>query len=464
MKKKNKLSFTDILAVSVCVIYAAAGISISLNRFWQYESGYYDFGIFDRAIWLASKFKPPVIDHFVVPGKIIFADHFNPSIFLFSPIYWFTSKSEAILMVQAIVVAGSGFILFFIGKRILKNSLIVLMVVTAYFLYTGLQNAVLYDFHEVTAMTLFLMLAYWAIFNGRKKLFFLFFAITLGFKESLALLGVGLAVFIFFYKKDWRKISIIVLALSLIWGYIAAKIIIPHFSGGFYYYAQQLPMNTGDFISQLYTPFIKIKTVYLTLLSFLCLPLMSPPSIFIILTNFVNRFLTDAPTRWDLGLHYNAEIAPTLGIATLLALNLIKSKLGQTVVHIAAFLLLTISFIMYRFILHGPFMLATHPAFYNHTKNFQFLDKMMTVVPSNVTVAAQNNLASRLLHEKEIWMLSENYRKHNPEYILMDVRPGQNGHNFMGIKGDPNLLLEDIKNNGAYRLIYHEGDQYVFKR
>lgn len=107
--------------IVLAILYSTAGSLINVNRLWQYELGYYDFGIFSRPIWLVSRFKPPIIDHFVFSNRVNFADHFNPSIFLFSPLFWLTSHFEILLIAQSILVCLSSYVLFFIGRKILKN-------------------------------------------------------------------------------------------------------------------------------------------------------------------------------------------------------------------------------------------------------------------------------------------------------------------------------------------------------
>ena len=81
-----KRTSIDWLTYIVIGVYTLAAVLVSLHRFWQFEVFYYDFGIFDSAIWKAAHFTAPIIDHFVVGGKVIFADHFSPSIFLLSPL------------------------------------------------------------------------------------------------------------------------------------------------------------------------------------------------------------------------------------------------------------------------------------------------------------------------------------------------------------------------------------------
>ena len=112
MFKKNKLNVFDYLAVFFTLIFFIRGVLISLYRFWQFDVWYYDFGIFNQAIWNLSQFRSPIIDHFIVPGKIIFADHFNPSIFLLTPLYWITDHAEVLLIAQSALVSVSGFIFY----------------------------------------------------------------------------------------------------------------------------------------------------------------------------------------------------------------------------------------------------------------------------------------------------------------------------------------------------------------
>lgn len=458
-----KIKKADLIALLMCFLFGLAGVLINLNRFWQYESGYYDFGIFDRAIWEVAHFRLPIIDHLVVGGKIIFADHFSPSLFLFSPLYWFTSKSEILFIAQDIFVALSGFVIYKMAKSVLKSNLLSISVLASYFLFTGLQNAVFSDFHEVTVMTLPLALTYWAILKSKKKLFFALLIITLGYKESLFLLGIGLAIFIYLYKKEWRRTAIWTFIISVIWGIVTIKVIIPHFSGNAYYYQPVQQQNIQGFIMNLFNPTIKIKTVLLTLLSFLFLPIFSPPTWTILLTNWTQRFLIESTTRWDLGLHYNAEIAPTLAVSAILGLSYLKNKISWYLSYLIGVGLLLTSLFLYRFIFHGPFGLAYNMAFYKHTKDFYFLDKMLPLISKDSIVVAQNNLAPRFMHNKGIFFLRENYRKFNADYIVLDLRSGQNINNFLGAQ-DIQKVFEDIKVNKKYKIYYHTGEQYIFKK
>jgi len=460
-KKIKAPKVFDLFAIIICFGFTIGAVLININRFWQYESGYYDFGIFDQAIWKIAHFKLPIIDHFLVPGKISLADHFHPTLYLFAPIYWFTNRSEALFILQDILVGLSGFVLYSIGFKKLRSRFISLCIILTYFLFAGLQNAVHFDFHELTVMTFFLALAYRTIITGQKKLFILLFILILGLKETLFLLGISISVFIFFYRKEWRKIAVFLFFLSIGWGIITIKFLIPYLSGGIYVYSPKAIEGLNNLFIRLTTPSIKLKTIFMTFLSFGFLPVLTPSLWLIYIFNFGSRFLMEGSVRWDLGLHYSAEIAPTLAFSSILALGYIK-RLNARIAYGWAVGILLISIFLFRFVLHPPMLLAVHPVFYQHTKDFAFLDKLIIQIPKNASVVTQNNLASRFLHQT-VWILRENYRRHKADYIILDLRPKQNPNNFLGIK-NVQRLFKDILNNKDYMMIYRTDYQYIFKR
>lgn len=462
--KVFKSRYIDVISVVFCCLFILASILVSLNRYWQYEVFYYDFGIFDQAIWNVSRFKPPIIEHFIVGGKWIFADHFSPSIFLLSPFYWLTTKSEMLLVVQAIIVGLSGLVLYNIGKYILKNNFLALGVSICYLFFVGLQNAVITDFHELTVMTLPLMLTFWAIVYKKKWLYFLFLFITLGFKESNFLLGIGIGISIFFLRREWFKIGLITIALSLIWGYISIKVIIPSFSNGSYAYFPIFSSNISDNIFSFFSHPLKQRTLFYSFFSFGFLPLLSPEFWFLFLQDYGTRFIGNSCcTRWDLGLHYNAQSAVLLSISSIFTLRRL-----QHVRFIAKFLSLLIilivinSLFLYRFILRGPFALAYNAAFYAHTKDFIFLNDLVKRIPNNVSVMTQNNLASRFTHQK-VFILRRDYGNYKPEYIILDLRKGQNPNDFFGTK-DISAIMELLRKDSRYELIYQTKEQFIFHR
>lgn len=462
MGMKHKI--IDIFAYGFIGIYTLAASLVSLHRFWQYEVFYYDFGIFDQAIWNVAHFRPPIIDHFVIGGKVIFADHFSPSIFLLTPIYWLTSHPEALLIAQALAVGLSALVLYFLGKHILKQSIGALAVTIIYLMFVGTQNALIADIHEVTFMMLPLMLSLYALITKRSKLFCISFLITLGFKESSALLGVALAILIYIYNKKWIRTAIYVGIISLVWGILTTQVIIPYFYGQRYFYTPKLDPNLLKILWSLADDPIKRKTLLISFTSFGFLPLLYPPAWPLILQDIAARFMQKEFTlRWGLGLHYSAQLAVIMAFSSVMALNnLYKHFRSRYFMTGCALLLVSISLYLHQFKLHGPLGLAYNPAFYAHTKDFTFLNDLIARVPKGTTVMTQNNIAPHMIHTHNVFLLRAVYDDFMPDYFVLDLRGGQNVNDFFG--ENMNALLPTLRRDTRYTPIFQTREQVIYKR
>lgn len=449
----------------ICIaLYTLAAILVSMHRFWQFEVFYYDFGIFDQAIWHVAHFRPPIIDHFVIPGKVIFADHFSPSLFLLSPIYWLTDRPEALLIAQSLAVGISALVLYALAKHVLKHSLTSAAVTVSYLLFVGTQNALIADIHEVTFMMLPLMIALYAVILKRKNIFWIAFLITLGFKESSALLGIALAVYIYMYNKSWRGLALSVGLLSVAWGYGATQIVIPYFYGKEYFYTPSLSANPFALLWSFVDEPIKRQTLLTSLVSFGFLPVLYPPAWLLIIQDIATRFLQkDFALRWGMGLHYSAQLAVIMAFSSVMAIERIQKRVKNVAVAtIIAVGLIGISIFLHQFKLHGPLGLAYNPAFYRNTKNFTFLNDLISRVPKNTTVMTQNNIAPHMIHTHNVLLLRDSYTDFMPEYFVLDLRDGQNFNNFFGVRID--VLKTLLKKDPRYEIFYQTDEQVIYKR
>jgi len=457
------IKLTNTIAYVCIALYTLAAILVSLNRFWQYEVFYYDFGIFDQAIWNVAHFLPPIVDHFVIGGKVIFADHFSPSMFLLSPIYWLTNRPEALLVAQAIAVGVSSLVLYYLGSYVLKKRFLALAVTISYLLFVGTQNALIADIHEVTFMMLPLMLTLYAIIAKRKRLFWVSFLVTLGFKESTSLLGISLAIYIYLYNKKWARTSFVVALISALWGYTTTQIIIPYFYGQSYFYTPTFDSNPFVVLWSLFDNPVKQKTLLNSLASFGFLPALYPPAWPLIIQDIATRFMQKEFTlRWGLGLHYSAQLAVLLAFSSVMAIQKFQKRVHDNYLALGAVLLVACTICLHQFVLHGPMGLAYNPAFYRHTKNFTFLNDLIARVPKKTTVMTQNNIAPHMIHTHQVFMLRAVYDDYMPEYFVLDLREGQNSNNFFGAEIE--ALRAFLAKDTRYEVMYQTKNQIIYQK
>lgn len=464
--KTNKFFALTILFL---ISYTVSAIIVSVLRFWQFEAGYFDFGINDQAIWSVSRFNIPITYHpnYIAVGgfNIHLADHFSPSIYLLSPLYWFTNRQEIILIAQAISVGLSAFVGVILARKFIKNNFVVFALIFSYLGFVGMQNALITEFHEATLSPLFIMISFWAIINKRWKIFYLCLVIILGLKETFAGLGTGLGIFIFLYdRKNWKHAAATI-ALSISWGLAATKLVIPNLSGRTYFYA---PGNAFEsFISMLasFLHFdIRLKTLFYSFLSFGFLPLFYFPLLPGISENFLSRFLADGSPRFTLALHYSAPLAAFMFFSSVLIFSKMeKSKRFKKIVVIYAAFLILNTVILHQFVLHGPLALVYNKAFYLQTANNKYAEDFIKKIPTDKgLIMAQNNIAVRFAHQK-VMMLDPVPANFNPGVIALNLTPGQNPNNFFPMTYEKSVILKDeLLIDPKYKLIKYGGELYIF--
>ncbi|MDQ5951677.1 MAG: hypothetical protein QG639_958 [Patescibacteria group bacterium] len=466
LPKKVRQKLPLLIVVVASLAYTIIFSLIALHRFWQYEAWYYDFGIFARAIYLASQFKEPVIDHFVVGGKSIFADHFHPIILLLAPVFWFTSHAEVLLVIQALTVGVSGIFIYLTAQAVLKNITWSMCLMLVYFSFIGLHFALISEFHEIALLPLPLSIFFYAMVTKKIKLYVLATCLVLLVKESTFIIP-AFFTFLEIIKSNgtWRKINIVLLLLSILYGILAIKVVIPYFSQGEYQYSDQL--NASAFEKVLDTP-LKIKTIWQTLASFGFLPLLAPELLLPVLFNWFTRFSADSISRHGMALHYNAEVAPTLLLATIFALQRLKKYIKREGIVTTIVVVATLWSGYFSLIhLDSPIRLAILSDFYSHTQSFEFLDTLVAKVPKEGLVMTQTNLAPRLI-DRNILMLRIEYEEFSPDWIVVDTRQDQNANNFYGATRPgasyPTEVFEKLDTDPNYEVYYQQGEQIIYRK
>lgn len=446
----------------LCLAFAIVGSIVSVNRYLQFEAGYYDFGIFDRTLWLLSRFQMPIIDHFVLTGRPIFADHLYPSLLIMAPLYWLTDMRTIWLVVQASFAALSGLVVYATAKYVLKREIPAIAVMLTYYSFVGLQNAIITEFHELTLMTLPLSLLIYATVRENRKLFLLSFVWALGFKESTFMTLSPLMLFVMIRSPHLRRLAMLCGVIAVAWAAVAIYWIIPSFSPQGYIYAPTLPHSLLGIVKKLVDSHLKLSTLVTSSLSFGFANIVTPTLWPTYLLHYLARFTSESTTRHDLGLHYNAEIAPIYALSMILFLNRLRNRKA---ILISSIVIVTLAIGLMRFKTHGPLLLSINRAFYTHTKVFDYLEQAIATVPENSNVLAHNNLAVRFTHHKDVHILRSASQFAWADYIVIDTREGQNINNFLGIVNyDIHPIDLALQNSKTHRLFKQFQTAKVYKR
>lgn len=464
--KENKLLALTLLFI---FLYTLSAVIVSVLRYYQFEIGYFDFGVNDQAIWSVSRLTLPITYHpnYINGFGIHLADHFSPSIYLLSPLYWFTDRQEIILIAQALSVGFSAVVGLIIARKFIKNNLAIFALIFSYLGFVGMQNALITEFHEATLSPLFILIAIWAIINKKWKIYYVLLFIILGLKETFAGLGLGLGIFIFFFDRKNYKHAITTIGICISWALIITKFVIPSLSGRTYFYA---PGNgLSSFIAMIGSFFhfdVRLKTIFFSFLSFGFLPLLFFPFLPAISENFLSRFLADGAVRYTLALHYSAPLSALMLFSSIIVFSKIeKSKRFKKILIPYSLFLIVNTFVLHQFILHGPLALSYNKTFYNQTKNNKYLEDFIKQIPTDQgLIMSQNTIAGRLAHHKVI-MLDKVPDNFNPGVIALNLTPGQAPNNFFPLSYEDSVKLKDrLLLNPKYKLKKYGEELYIFTK
>ncbi len=462
----KKIFKGDLPTLVYLLIYLIAINILVLLRFRQFEAYYFDHGLYDRAIWQVAHFQAPFIDHHFTNGPLLqLGDHFTPSMYLFSPVYWFTSSYEALLMINNLLVVLSAFVIFLIAKRHIKKSLMVFAIIFAYTMFVGMQNALISNFHPEISALFPLSLVFYFMDKRKWRWFWVFLIIMLGFKETFVALTVCLGIYLWL-KKD-KKQGICVIIFAVLYYFFIVKLIIPRLINHPYYYPLNIKsLNPIYLLGQFFAPEIKIRTLFISFATFSFLPMINLPFLPIVIQDYFLRFVIDgSPSRIDLGLHYNAIPDLLMAVSSIYAVTVLsKIKNYQRFINLHAIaIVLLVSFYQYK--LHGPLGLTYNPVFYTQTKNLDFLRVFVAKIPKDKSlVMTQNNLAAQMTHETNVMLLRLNYFRWMPDVIAIDVRDGQSANNYWPLppehftklyqilEHDPNYQKVSVTKNQIYYL------------
>src|SRR3989344_8379195 len=168
--------------------------ALSIQRHNQYQSGAFDLGIYDQALWQYSQLQFP---YNTIKERFILGDHLTLTLPLLAPLYWLWNDVRAILMFQSLWIVVSTIPIYFLCRIRKLPTTTSLILAILYSIFYGIQFAVYFDFHPIVIGVGFLAWTLYFYEFGKKRLYILFLILTLATQENmgLAVACVGLIYF-----------------------------------------------------------------------------------------------------------------------------------------------------------------------------------------------------------------------------------------------------------------------------
>lgn len=440
-------------------IYALA----SLIKHSHYET-FGDLAVFNQGIWQYSRLQWPVITLHL--NRPFLGDHFHPMLITLAPFYWIYPSEKMLLFLQPFIILSAIIPLFLIGLRLTKSIFFTISIIIAYSLYIPLQYTIFYDFHEIVFLPPLFAWVYYFFLQNKRHLVSLFLILLLLVKEEIGFFVATFGLYLLIFHKNWRKFGIFWFGLGIIYSLMLMYFVIPKIGGSYIYFdygqAGNTPLNVlFNFLkdpihfAKLFFVTIKLETLYKTFYPFAFLPLFSSLGFLLSSEQFFSRFLDlRNTTRWTIGYHYSAPMIIITSLASLIFAGKFIKKPKLLIILGIIILLLT----RLEQINTSAIFLIKRPQFWQRAIWMDNIDQAISLIPSDVSVAAQNNLISHLSNRKKIYTLDN---REKAEYILVDLHQGQSDYNFSG-SDKRQEIVGGIKNEKKF--VFQKGDVYLIKK
>lgn len=436
MRSKPGSVFASRILIGWVIFLAFAYATLSIVRHNRFESGGFDLGLYDQAVWQYSQFLWP---YNTVKDRFILGDHLTLTLPLLAPLYWLWSDVKMLLIFQAVWITVSAIAIYKLSLLRKFSSFTALVVTLLYSLFYGIQYAMFFDFHPVV---LGVGLAAWFVyfFEARKKfLVCVSLVLLLLTQENMGLLLASLGL-IYLFHKNYRFSAVFFIVGGVFASLLASKGITFFSPIGFQYWPQ-LPKNAAQLIAQFFDNAQKRQVWLYSLSWFSFLPLLSPGAMLAMFFDLGQYFVTgpEFSRMWSPFMHHRITLAPLLTLGTLDGLHYLKQKkINITMVSLS---LLAIALFL-QFFFHLPLNKLSKSTFWKQEIWMADNRALIANVPPDARLATAQNLIPHVSHrqfvylawprqhdfdtrpcgEKSCWWLD--FDK-NAQYLLVDLHPNQ---------------------------------------
>jgi len=432
--RRDRHWFVPVLVLFGFVAYS----TFSLVRHAHFESGGYDLGLFDQAIWHYSRFEAPVSTVYLAGPANVLSDHFSPILVVLVPFYWLWDNVDVLLIAQALLFAVAAVpIWLFVRRRL--GEIPAYCFAAAYLAYWGILQAVAFDFHEIAFAVPLIACAILFADQQRWRWFFGCVFVLLLVKEDLAILVVFFGIYLALRKHRRQGAVCVVVGIAAF--FVVTKLLMPHFAiagsgvprgSGQYWSYTQLGKNPFDALKNivrhptllprvLFEPAIKQRTEFAIFWPFGFLAVCSPLAVLAI-PLLGERFLSTTTSYWVQMYHYTATISPVVamasadGLANVIRWTRCDARRRTRIAMTGAVLVLALNVVALP---NSPLWSLTHPSFYRQSATVAAGNAALAHIPAGASVEAQNAVAPHVTHRNVVTLLT--HLSGNESYIIASI-------------------------------------------
>lgn len=405
--------------IFLTLLYIIYFTIVSFLRHDNFYTGRFDLGNMAQTVWNTTQGRIFMMSNPNSTEAISrLAFHADFQLVLLAPIYALFPSPKTLLFIQALVVGAGSFYIYQIAKETLNNKNIALSFAFLYLINPSLQRANLYDFHPVTLVTTFLLGMYY-FYSKKKYIWFVVFALLAGISKEQIWAIVALFGVLLFFRQKKRIFGASVFVFSSAMFYYLISIAIPntlganHFALSYYSDLGDGPLSILKTI--IFSPekiidiiFQKEKVNYLVQLFAPVgyLPVVYPFFLVFAGPDFLINLLSNNAQLHQIYYQYTAAITPFIFISSIFGIKALKKHVPSKYSYI--FVVYIIAAGINGAYNYGPLpgsISSNLDMFTKQAENREQIEKYLSDIPEELSVAASNNLGAHLSHRQFLYTL-----------------------------------------------------------
>ena len=344
----------------------------------------------------------------------LLADHFSIILYLLAPLYWIWDSPKTLLTIQTIALGLGALPIYAITRMKTGKASFALAMAVVYLIYPAMEWTNAFEFHPETLGTPMLLAAFYYLYSGKSRWYFLMILLTAFTKETAGLVIIMLGCYALLVRR-WRigVISIGFGAMAL----TVALATIRYFNHGqpsqywslYSAYGNNMASMTANFIHH---PIWILRSLdrgenkrYLIQLlePLVFLPLLAPEVSAVAIPALMANMLSGRSQMTTIYYHYTAFITPILFVAAIVGLERWAKWGNRMTTGAMLFLLFMINISTLTWSpLWNPNARLVPPISPQDTEE---TIRMIRCIPPTASVAADLPLVSHLDHRTCVYLL-----------------------------------------------------------
>lgn len=179
------------LSVGLALGFGTLFGRLGVRHYNAFGSWAFDLGIYDQALWKASRFGKTFI---TVRGLEMWGHHFNPVLYLHAPAYWLGAGPRFLYVSQAVMIGLGAVAVYLLGRDRLRSPWMGFFCAVAYLGYAPIGFIAWANWHPEALVITPLLFAWWAARRKSWRMFTVFALFALTTREDAALVMTMMGV------------------------------------------------------------------------------------------------------------------------------------------------------------------------------------------------------------------------------------------------------------------------------